>query len=155
MNSIQPQVTHQSSLLSTSTRQKLGRAAAYSAIPLLVANVLQWWHSSAEIRKLDAEREKTTTESQRMKQDAAEGESRAGFLWLDQLRKSPTLEQQISVLELAIATTPYESVKRWARAELAKREPSRGPLATRRSPELFFSAAAYGVNAGANVGRVD
>ncbi len=90
-------------------------------------------------------RDRSVADVQLLKQQAAEAESETAFKWIAALKDAKTDEQRRWVLELAIATTPYESVKAWARRQLAildrRVEQTGSPEPSAKAPEPATTAS--------------
>lgn len=143
--------------------KKLTLASAVALVASIGGNVVQWQSHVAEVAKLKEETQKTASEIQTMKQDQAERESRNIQSWIEQLQKFDTAEDRVMVLSAAISTSPYDSVKAWAKEQMSRLE---GELAQRKETATQVLALAEhatpagprailggGAGAGANLGH--
>lgn len=94
------------------------RMTLASLVALVVSvggNVLQWQTASAELAKTRAE---VTT----LQQEQKEASTRSIQSWIEQLQKFDTVEDRVMVLSAAASTSPYDSVKAWAREQMLRLE---------------------------------
>ena len=95
-----------------------GRVTLASVVALVLSvggNVVQWRTSSAAL-------EKTRAEIASLTQAQQEGSTKSIQSWIDQLKKFDTVEDRVMVLSAAVSTSPYDSVRAWAKEQMLRLE---------------------------------
>jgi len=119
MASTDPNVASVRSELSEPPATKATLASVLALVASLVGNVLQWQKGTAELAK-------TRAEADGLVQQQRENATKSVQSWIEQLQKFDTAEDRVMVLSAAMSTTPYESVKTWAKEQMLRLESDLG-----------------------------
>ncbi|HVU00336.1 MAG TPA: hypothetical protein VHE30_01240 [Polyangiaceae bacterium] len=94
---------------------KVTFASVMALVASLGGNVFQWQKNDAELSKLQAE-------TNALVQEQKENATKSVQSWIEQLQKFDTVEDRVMVLSAALSTSPYDSVKSWAREQMLRLE---------------------------------
>jgi hypothetical protein len=115
MSSMDPNAASIPAAAPKGAAKKVTLASVLALAASLSGNVFQWQKSDAELMKLRAE-------TDALVQEQHENATKSVQSWIEQLQKFDDVEDRVMVLSAALSTSPYDSVKQWAREQMSRLE---------------------------------